>query len=185
MMEMAFVAEYPKDFNSTRAALRAGVSPKTAEDYAYRVMKRPQVKVAITKAIERFQQSRLITSQSVLDEIHDLAKVNVQDAYDSDGCLKPLGAMEPAVAKCIAAIETQELKGIDGEKIGRVVRVKFWDKTAALNMLAKYLKLWVERTEMTGPDGKPLQVESKSTVTTNINFSEIDTETLKLLAAGA
>lgn len=46
-----FVQEYPKDCIASEAAIRAGYSKKTAAQIAYRLMRRPDVRQAIQKAM--------------------------------------------------------------------------------------------------------------------------------------
>lgn len=48
----AFVAEYPRDFNATQAAIRAGYSAKTAAQQGERLLRNVEVQQAIAAAAE-------------------------------------------------------------------------------------------------------------------------------------
>lgn len=54
---LAFVEEFCKDYNGTRAAMRAGYSEKTAPEQASRLLKNVKVKNAINKRMEELSMS--------------------------------------------------------------------------------------------------------------------------------
>jgi hypothetical protein len=45
---------------------------------------------------------------------------------------------------------------MEGTKEVETVEFKLWPKGQALDLLGKYLSMWVERHEVTGKDGAPL-----------------------------
>ena len=62
-----FIAEYPKDFNGTQAAIRAGYSPKRAAETAYDLRHKTSVVIAnklvkkswVLEAIKKEREERL------------------------------------------------------------------------------------------------------------------------------
>lgn len=61
-----FVAEYPKDFNGTAAAVRAGCSEKSAKVTASRWLTKANVQDAIAKAMKRRNEKAEIDAKWVL-----------------------------------------------------------------------------------------------------------------------
>lgn len=153
-----FVSEYAKDFNGTQAAIRAGYSPQTAGAQAYDLLKKPEIKAEISKLGKEAE----FDAARILKEIGRLALVDIGQAFTKEGALKDLADMPEDVRRCISAIEYEDLfegRGEDRQKVGDLVKVKFWDKTKALEMAGKFLKLFTEKHEHTGKDGAPLTVE--------------------------
>jgi phage terminase small subunit len=69
-----FVDEYLVDLNATRAAIRAGYSPKTANEQASMNLAKLSIREAVAKARE-MQRARLErTADDVLRDIYDAAK---------------------------------------------------------------------------------------------------------------
>lgn len=78
--------------------------------------------------------------EDVEAEVARIAKVDIAKAYDDTGRLKSIHDIPEDVRRAIAGVEVEELFEGQGEssvKIGDLVKVKFWDKPRALEMLAK------------------------------------------------
>lgn len=65
-----FVAEYVVDLNATRAAIRAGYSPKTAEQGAAQLLRNIKVQAAIAEAARKHIMRAEVTAQDVLAGLH-------------------------------------------------------------------------------------------------------------------
>ena len=98
-----------------------------------------------------------ITADRVLQEIAKLAFHDPRKFFDDDGRLKPISELDDDTAACIAGIETMH-KIVCEEKDGCIVltKIKISDKGQNLERLGKHLKLFTDRTEVTGPNGAPL-----------------------------
>jgi phage terminase small subunit len=145
-----FVAEYLKDLNGTQAATRAGYSAGTAESQASTLLRNPKVRAAVDEALERRAERVEVKTDDILRELLRLATTDIGQAFDEEGRLKPLHAMPVAVRRAISGIETEELfegGGAERVRIGNVRKVKFWDKTKALELLGKHLKLFTDKVE--------------------------------------
>lgn len=98
----------------------------------------------------------------VIRELTRLLTVDITQAFDAAGSLKPIDQIPEDVRRCIAALEVSEVWGLnlEGDRIqtGVLKKIKFWDKNKATELLAKHLKMLVEKTEITGEGGGPVKV---------------------------
>lgn len=143
-----FVREYLVDLNATQAAIRAGYSAKTAHSAGPRMLTNVGVQAAIQEAMGKRAEKLELSADTVLRELARVALADVGQAYDENGQLKPFSEMPEDVRRSISYVEDTEM--------GR--KARFWDKTKALDLLGKHLKLFTEvsSVELSGPGGKPL-----------------------------
>ena len=90
--------------------------------------------------------------EKIKQTLNDLNDSNIQDLYQDDGSLLNPKDMPRTLAASIAAIESVEYfegAGRDRMQVGWVKKVKFWDKTKSIEMLAKVLSMFVEKHEHT------------------------------------
>jgi phage terminase small subunit len=151
-----FVRAYAKSLNGTQAALDAGYSVQgnrqKASQIAWRVMKHPEVRKAIDGLQERSKLDNSLSAQRVLEELRRIAFVDVRELYDEDGVLKPIKQWSNehgAAVQQLDVVSNGNADKGDGKR-DRVLKVRTWDKTKALEMLAKHYALTVERTEISG-----------------------------------
>lgn len=150
-----FVLEYLKDQNATNAAIRAGYSASSATQTASELMTFPEVRDAIATGLQRLALKVETKAEDVLRALKELSEYDPADAYGEDGKLLDIHEMPPEVRKALVAIETEELYGIgmdeSGEPIkmpiGKVRKAKFVSREKALEMLAKFHKLLIDRVE--------------------------------------
>jgi len=76
--QQAFIYEYLKDFNATRAALDAGYSKKTAYSIGQENLKKPEIAEAIRQEIE----SRSMSADEVLTRLSDIARGDITNLMD-------------------------------------------------------------------------------------------------------
>lgn len=89
----------------------------------------------------------------VISELLKLIKVDVTEAFNEDGDLRPLADIPPDVRRAIAGIEVEALfagKGDARTQIGHLKKVKFWDKPRSIETLARHLKMLVDKHEVAG-----------------------------------
>lgn len=136
----AFVREYLVDLNAAQAAIRAGYSRKTAEKIGWELLQQPEVRAAIDAA-KAARASRVeLKADDVLRELLAIARADLSEAFDEAGAVKKLRDIPAEVRRALAAYEPGEWG----------VRLKFWDKTRALELLAKHLKLLTDKVEHSG-----------------------------------
>lgn len=146
-----FVAEYLIDLNATQAAQRAGYSRKTAYAQGQFLLKHPEIQKAVAAGKARQLDRADLTATRVLEEIRRLALSDIRGLFDDRGNLRPIHTLNDEQAACIASLEVvkRNLTAGDGE-VDTVVKVKVWDKTKTLEMLAKHFALLTEKVEHTG-----------------------------------
>lgn len=131
-----FCQEYMIDLNATQAAIRAGYSPKTANEQAGRLL----VNVSIQNRIAQLQaeQSRRtgISADRVLRELAKVAFANAGDIVDAgDATLK-----EDASPDDLAAVQSVKVKVFGDDGVER--EIKLADKLKALDLLGRHIGLF-------------------------------------------
>lgn len=148
-----FVREYMIDLNGKEAALRAGYSKKNAKVVASTLLREQEVVDEINRLMEERAKKVELSAEVILRELLRIATVDISQAFDEMGGLKPLNEIPEDVRRAIAGIEVSEI--FDGSRdqkhaIGLNRKVKFWDKPKALEVLGKHLKLFTDRVEHSG-----------------------------------
>lgn len=159
--QQRFCEEYLVDLNATQAAIRAGYSKKTAQEQSSRLLSNVIVAGCIQQLQVAQSKRTKITADAILAELHALATVDISLAYDDSGFLRPLKEIPENVRRAILNLEAAEIFAGDGDArsvIGHLKKVRFHDKTKALELLGKHLKLFTEKHEHTGKDGAPIDV---------------------------
>lgn len=149
----AFIGEYLKDLNGTQAAIRAGYSAHTAESQAARLLGNVKVRTVLDEALKRRAARTEVKADDILRELARVALTDIGQAFDDEGRLRPLKDIPEDVRRAIAGIEVEELYEWENKErvnIGRVRKVKFWDKTRGLELLGKHFKLYTEKIEHSG-----------------------------------
>jgi len=128
--QQRFVAEYLIDLNATKAAIRAGYSEKTAGSVGGENLKKPEIAAAIQASMNQRTERTQVDADYVLRTIVD------------------------TIERCKQA---EPVRDRDGEATGEY---KF-DAGAVLKgaeLLGKHLKLFTDKTELTGAGGAPLTI---------------------------
>jgi phage terminase small subunit len=159
-----FCEEYLIDLNATQAAIRAGYSPKTAEQTASRLLRNVKVQEYIAKRQKELSRSTHITQERVIKELALIAFSNNADyarvvekkmQTEVDGMLVDVLGEDgkPIMYRTVDPVLTDELteeqkralavikKGRDG------LEVKSFDKVRALELLGKHLGIFTEKIE--------------------------------------
>jgi phage terminase small subunit len=87
-----------------------------------------------------------LTIDRILGELRRLALGDVRKLFNADGSMKALHEMDDDTAAMIAAIDVQEID-VEGASIGRVKKIKLWDKNSALGNAMKHLGLFERDNE--------------------------------------
>jgi phage terminase small subunit len=136
-----FCEEYLKDLNSTKAALRSGYSAKTCRAIGCENLTKPIIQERIRKKIKQISEDNEITVERIVKEIASAAFSNVADLFDESGNLKDMKELEREVAAAISSIDISEISTAQGE-IGTTTKIRLWDKLKALEMLARYMRIF-------------------------------------------
>ncbi len=160
--------EYLIDLNQTEACKRAKYSVRTAAQQASRLFSNVKIqqRIAELKA-ERNERTR-VTQDRVVRELALIGFSDLQNYItinDDTGAIiaKGFEEMPPEESRALKAIkEDRAIKETaDGQGVVVYDKVSFTmhDKIRALEILAKHLGMLVERHEVTGEDGGPVQIE--------------------------
>lgn len=146
-----FVAEYLVDLNATEAAKRAGYSAKTAHSQGSRLLEDAEIRQAVADGKARQLASADLTAARVLEEIRRLSFSDLRGMFDAQGNLRPIHTLTAEQAACIGSLEVvkKNITAGDGE-VDTVIKIKTWDKTRSLEMLAKHFGLLVEKVKHEG-----------------------------------
>ena len=100
-----FVSEYLVDLNGTQAAIRAGYSPRTANEQAVELLAKPSLALAIQERRQALQQATEITQEWVLRNLRDnfLKAIQAVPVTTKDG--EPTGAYTYYPAAANRALE--------------------------------------------------------------------------------
>lgn len=146
-----FVAEYLTDLNATRAAIAAGYSPKNADSWGAQLLSNSKVSAEIAKKHGKHLGKLEITAERVLAELARLAFYDPRKFFDTDGRLKPLDEIDDDTAMALAGMKTMH-KVVGDENDGVLVFTdyKLADKGLNLERLGRHLKLFTDKTELSG-----------------------------------
>lgn len=151
----AFVDAYVAlKFNGVKAAIEAGYSKKTAKEQAASLLTILNVKEAIKEKTAAAAERNRLKTDDVLKELMSIGFSNVRQICRWSGntmIVRDSRNLPPEVTAAIAEISPINLK--DGTP---ALKIKLHSKTAALEMLGRYLSMFPNKMQVEGPDGKDL-----------------------------
>lgn len=137
-----FVNEFLIDLSATHAAIRAGYAKKSAAKIGWELLQHPHVARAVKEERAARERRTRITADRVLEQFGRAAFFDVRKLFTPSGALKPINEIEADEAVGIAGIESVELTDADGNVAGVVRKVRFIDRTAAMDKIARHLGLY-------------------------------------------
>lgn len=124
--EQRLVKEYAIDLNATKAAIRAGYSPKTARSIASEALQRPAVKAAAQKALR--------ANESHLQTLTAMAFYDPLDAITFDPELGLVVIPAPNIIQSVRRVTRRDPKtGLTRH----ITSVKFVDRLRAIRELGR------------------------------------------------
>ena len=172
LREERFAREYIIDLNGTEAAIRAGYAKRSAHVQASRLLRKDKVKDLIAQLTLKQAEKLDITAERVLHELAVMGYANLQDfsRVTADGLagldLRNLtrdqwAAVQEITSDTAGMTIDPNWNGQGEPPLIPVVRtkIKLANKVSSLELLGKYLKLFIERSEVTGPGGGPVPVQ--------------------------
>lgn len=139
--QQRFCDEYLIDLNATQAAIRAGYSPKTAEQTASRLLTIVKVSDEIAREMAERSKRTGINQDRVVQELAKLAFVNIADVVDLDSAT----VKETATGEDLACIQSVKIKP---SEFGTEREIKLYDKKASLELLGKHLGMFKDKLEV-------------------------------------
>lgn len=157
--QWVFCTEYVIDFNCTQAAIRAGYSEKTAYSIGSRLLKN----VEVAQEIKRLIDERCMKSDEVLMRLADHARGDIGDVLTDDGegidWQKAKQARKTHLVKKVTIRTVRTTFGDDKEIETETRSIELYDAQGALVQIGRHHKLFTDKTELTGKDGKALEIE--------------------------
>jgi phage terminase small subunit len=175
--QQCFADEYLRDLNGTEAYRRAGYKAKTdnvAAVEAAKLLRNPKIAKYVQAAMDARSEKTKISSESVLTEIAKLAFCDIRKVFDAEGRLLPVHMLPDEIAASVSSVEvvTSRVPGGEPADVEYTAKIKFWDKRGSLELLGKHLKLFTDKTEVTGKDGGPVQHQHSGQVDVKLTAEE-------------
>lgn len=142
-----FCQEYIKDYNATQAAIRAGYSPKTANEMASELKEKPHVLKRIEELKQKVADKNELTADRIIKELMKIAfadKRAIASWNESGIRFKPSDELSDFDAASIS-----EISEVVNES-GGMLKVKQHDKVKALELLAKIQGMLKDKVEVSG-----------------------------------
>ena len=139
--QQRFCDEYLIDLNAAQAAIRAGYSPKTAEQTASRLLTIVKVSDEIAREMAERSKRTGINQDRVVQELAKLAFVNIADVVDLDSAT----VKGTATGEDLACIQSVKIKP---SEFGTEREIKLYDKKASLELLGKHLGMFKDKLEV-------------------------------------
>ena len=137
-----FVSEYLRDLNGAAAAVRAGYSPKTADRQAYALLRKPEIQTSVAVAEKQRLEANKVSATRVIEESRRIGFNDPRRFFDAKANLKPITEWTEEMAAAVSKIEVVKKNAAAGDgHTDTVVKVWFWNKNAALELLSKHLGL--------------------------------------------
>lgn len=150
-----FVDHVVRGLDGTEAVKQAGFKGRRPDIAASKLRSLPQVKQAIEERTEAAIAKSGVNIVRVLEGIAQLAHYDPRKLVDKDGKYLPLQDLPDDVAMALASLEVEELA--DGKT--RIRKYRLHHRLEPYKVLGQYMKLWVERHELTGKDGGPIKTQ--------------------------
>jgi phage terminase small subunit len=158
-----FCREYIIDFNATRAYNKTypDCTEESARRAAHLLLTNIDIQSFINKEIEDRKERLNISQDRIIYELIKIAFSDINDYVDViDGktYIKDIKELDTSILCEINSIQTEienEKKGYQSIKTN--TKIKLCDKLKALELLGKHLKLFTDKTELTGRDGEPIE----------------------------
>ncbi len=131
-----FCEEYMIDLNATQAAIRAGYSPKTANEQAARLLANASIQNRIAQLQAEQSRRTGVSADRVVRELARIAFANASDLIDPETASVKLDASRDD----LAAVQSIKVKSF-GED-GLEHEVKLADKLKALDLLGRHLGMF-------------------------------------------
>jgi len=134
-----FALEWLVDFNATQAAIRAGYSPRTANEQGAALLAKPSIHALVQRKRQQLMHRTELTAERIIEEYRRIALADARSvmSWGPGGVLikrsEDLTDEEAAAISEVSEVPTKE---------GTVFRVKFHSKTEALKALSQHLGLF-------------------------------------------
>lgn len=163
-----FINEYLIDLNATQAAIRAGYSPKTAEQTGYQLLQKTSVQDSLSSRMKDREKRTEITQDRVLNELAKIGFADIRKAVQwGDGfAVQDPESGEMVISNGVSLIGSEQIDNDTAAAISEIsqtaqgLKIKMHDKKGALVDIGRHLGMFKDKMELTGKDGGPVIVEA-------------------------
>lgn len=157
----AFVREYCKDKNATKAAIRSGYSVHSAEAAGCALLSVPEIRAEVDKELAAMAVRAGMSREFILQEMGILAAASLSDfRIDEYGNVQPAEGCDRSVMRALQSIKKNVTVAKDGSKTYSA-EIRLWGKAEPLKLMGREVGVFRERTELTGKDGGPIETITK------------------------
>jgi phage terminase small subunit len=158
-----FVEEYLIDLNATQAAVRAGYREKTARSIGQENLTKPDIQDAIKISLAERSKRTEVTADRVVKELSRIAFADPRSVFSwgpGGVTLRPSDELTEDEAAVVSEVSETT------SETGGSIKAKTYDKVKALELLGRHLGMFVDKKEITGRDGAPMELIDLSNRTT-------------------
>lgn len=176
-----------------RAAYNAEkMKPVTIRRKAAELLEHGNVSARVRELQALHQKRHEVTVDRVIQEFARLAFLDIRKAFDENGNLKPIHELDDDTAAAIAGLEV-EVRRVAGEAdeelegqphggalkrqhgiTARLHKIKLTDKKGALDSIARHLGMFIDKAEITGKDGGPIETKHSGVVIADLQGKSLD-----------
>lgn len=159
-----FCQSYAMDADGAKAVRFAKIefNPEVYREWhvAYNLLRQRDVQLWVSKYRAELGELNFDIKEQILRQWEAMRRANVEDLYDADGNLKDPREWPDECKQLLAGIEIEEtMTGTgDAAALVRTKKVKLESKLAAGAHIMKSIGGFVEKREVSGPGGKPLNM---------------------------
>ena len=146
-IEHAWVDKYFETLNNVKFAEQIGIDTDSVNNWVIQ----PHIAEEIRKRTEELRLRSIVKCSDVIEELACIAFSDITDycSFNSQGIQLKDSESMPNTGAIAEVTQTQH-----------GVKLKLHSKMTALETVAKYLGLFKERLEISGPNGGPIEIES-------------------------
>lgn len=177
--QILFIKEYLVDKNATQAAKRAGYSARSADKLGNQMLAKPRIRKAIDRELAKLQAEvnkrvakKGITKERIMRELALIAFADMDDfAVVTKSGVKLVTSADRRKARARVIKKLSESTSVTGGHQS----LELNPKIPALELLSKLGGFLVEKKEITGHSGGPIQYESMDSEKLGARRAELET----------
>jgi phage terminase small subunit len=150
--QLSFIEHYIVCLNGAEAARRAGYAASGARQEAYRLLTNADIRAAIDA---RLTES-VMPKGEILGRLTDQARGSMADFLAIKGRGVTLDLKQAAASGALHLVKKYS-------KTKQGTTIELYDSQAALMKLGEFYRLWVQRQELSGAEGAPIEVSDART----------------------
>lgn len=144
-----FCIYYPKCFNATKAAIKAGYSKDTAYSIGWELLKKPEIKAEIQRLKQNKLNRAMLSPDDIFQKYLDIAFSDMTDYAEFGKKSIKIGEKEDGTPEMVEInyVDFKDSKEVDGTLIQEVskgkdgVKIKLQDKMKAMDWLSNHIDL--------------------------------------------